>query len=278
MRAVLNAYGRALASQFSGRMLLLSIAPFLLSVSLWAVLLYFGFQPLVDYVQSLFADYGGFKASGSLLSMFGMGMLKTVAVPLVSMLLLLPLMIMTSLLFMGVAAMPAIARHVGARQFSTLEKKHGGSLAGSVLLSLGSVLLFLVLWICSLPLYLFPPAALVAQVVLWGWLTMRVMSYDALADYASADERRALMHARRWPLLAIGMLSGAAGALPGIVWIGGALISVVLFPFLAMISIWLYLVIFIFTGLWFQYYCLQALAELRADEKSARNGAGIVAN
>ena len=59
------------------------------------------------------------------------------------------------------------------------------------------------------------------------------------------------------------MVSGAAGALPGIVWIGGALISVVLFPFLAMISLWLYLVIFIFTGLWFQYYCLQALRDLR---------------
>ena len=278
MRAVLNAYGRALASQFSGKMLLLSIAPFLLSVALWAALLYSGFQPLVDYVQSLFTDYGGYKASGSLLSMFGMGMLKTVAVPLVAMLLLLPLMIMTSLLFMGVAAMPAIARHVGARQFATLEKRKGGSLAGSVMLSLGSLLLFLLLWLCTLPLYFFPPLALAAQVALWGWLTMRVMSYDALADYASADERRAIMHARRGSLLAIGMLSGAAGALPGIVWIGGALISVVLFPFLAMISIWLYLVIFIFTGLWFQYFCLQALAELRAGEKSAQAGAEIVAN
>jgi hypothetical protein len=65
------------------------------------------------------------------------------------------------------------------------------------------------------------------------------------------------------------MVSGAAGALPGIVWIGGALISVVLFPFLAMISIWLYLVIFIFTGLWFQYYCLQALQDMRAAHVEA---------
>ena len=38
-----------------------------------------------------------------------------------------------------------------------------------------------------------------------------------------------------------------------------------LFPALAIVSIWLYLVIFIFTGLWFQYYLLQALADLRAD-------------
>jgi hypothetical protein len=32
------------------------------------------------------------------------------------------------------------------------------------------------------------------------------------------------------------------------------------------LSIWLYLIIFIFTGLWFQYYCLQALAELRGAQ------------
>jgi hypothetical protein len=43
---------------------------------------------------------------------------------------------------------------------------------------------------------------------------------------------------------------------------------VFLFPFLAALSIWLYVVIFIFTGLWFQYYCLQALSSLRAERAS----------
>jgi hypothetical protein len=71
----------------------------------------------------------------------------------------------------------------------------------------------------------------------------------------------------RRQLLVIGIVSGLLGALPGVVWIGGALLSVVLFPVLAVLSIWLYLIIFIFTGLWFQYYCLQALAELRTGEK-----------
>jgi hypothetical protein len=264
MRAVLIAYGRALASQFSGRIVLLSLAPFLLSVALWGALLYAGLQPLIDYVQALFTDHNGFAASAGLLGMLGLGVLKTVAVPLAAMLLLLPLMILTSLLFMGVAAMPAIGRHVGARQFAALEMKQGGSVPGSLGVSLGAVLLFMLLWLLTLPLYFFPPLALAAQAVLWGWLTARVMSYDALAAHASRAERRAILHGHRWPLLAIGMVSGAAGALPGIVWIGGALISVVLFPFLAMLSIWLYLLIFIFTGLWFQYYCLQALRELRA--------------
>jgi hypothetical protein len=268
MRAIFDAWARALGSQFSGRMLLLSILPFILSVALWGALLYFGFQPLLDAVQALFAEHGGFATSAGMLSMFGMGMLKTVAVPLLAMLLLLPLMIMSSLVFMAVAAMPAIGRHVEARlekQWGALERKEGGSLLGSLVTGLGAALIFLVLWLLSLPLYLFPPVALVAQVVLWGWLTARVMSYDALAGFASVEERRSLLRQHRGPLLAIGMLSGAAGALPGLAWIGGALISVLLFPFLAMLSIWLYLIIFIFTGLWFQYYLLTALHRLRAS-------------
>lgn len=269
MRAVLVSYGRALAAQLSGKILLLSFIPFMLSLALWGALLYFGMQPLIDTVQSLFEQHRGYQASGDMLSMFGMGMLKTVAVPLLAMLLLLPLMILTSLLFMGLAAMPAVARYVGTRQFPGLEMKQGGSLLGSLALNLGTLLLFLLLWLLTLPLYFFPPLALLAQVALWGWMTARVMSYDALAAYASEEERATLARAHRRALLAIGMVSGAAGALPGIVWIGGALISVVLFPFLAMISIWLYLAIFIFTGLWFQYYCLQALSDMRAAHAGA---------
>jgi uncharacterized protein involved in cysteine biosynthesis len=260
---VARAYGRALRSQFSGRMLMLSVLPLILSVALWGGLLWLWLQPLLDWLQALFTEHGGFQYSSSVLGMLGLGMLKAMVVPLVAMLLLVPLMIASSLLFMGVAAMPAIARHVGQRQFAGLEQKHGGSLAGSLAVNLGAIVVFALLWIVSLPLYALPPLALLAQALLWGWLTARVMSYDALADYASAGERRQLARRHRWPLLAIGTVSGLAGALPGLAWIGGALVSFVLFPLLALLSIWLYLLIFIFTGLWFQYYCLEALEELR---------------
>ena len=127
------------------------------------------------------------------------------------------------------------------------------------------MLVFVVLWLLTLPLYFVAPLALVVHALLWGALTARVMSYDALADYATAAERRLLQQRHRRALLVIGTVSGAAGALPGLAWIGGALLSVVLFPLLALLSLWLYVLIFIFTGLWFQYYCLHALAALRAE-------------
>ena len=267
-RPVLTAYGRALSSQFTGKMLFLSAIPFVLSLLLWSGVLYVGLQPLIDYIGTLFAAYDGYKVSNSVLGSVGMGVLKTIVVPLIAMLLLLPLMILTALLFMGVAAMPAIVRHVSARQFPRLEKKQGGSFLGSLATNLTGFLIFVPLWIATLPLYAVAPLAIAAQVLLWGWLTARVMAYDALSEHASAEERAQVLRSHHRRLLAIGMISGAAGALPGIVWIGGTVLSVVLFPFLAVISIWLYVLIFIFTGLWFQYYCLQALEDLRAGAEA----------
>jgi hypothetical protein len=268
MRAVLQAYGRALVAQLNGKMLLLSLIPFLLSVVLWGVLLWWGLQPLIDALHVQFVEHDWFKVSSGWLDGLGLDMFRTVIVPLLAMLLLLPLMIVTALIFIGVAAMPAIVRHVGMRQFPQLQKKHGGSLLGSLATSLGCFLVFLVVWLLALPLYAVPPVALLFQVALWGWLTYRVLAYDALADYASDDERRAILRTHRWPLLSIGIVSGAAGAIPGIVWLGGTVLSVVFFPFLAAASIWLYVLIFIFTGLWFQYYCLEALRLLREQETS----------
>ena len=264
MGAIMRSYGRAMLSFMHGKMIMLSLAPFLLSVALWAGLLCLGLQPLIDWVQGLFVQYELFSYTSGWLGSLGLGMLKTVVVPLIAMLLMLPLMVLTALVFIGVAAMPAISRHVGARHYAQLEQRHGGSLIGSALTALGAMLTFIVLWLLSLPLYFIPPLAVAVQTLLWGWLTSRVMVYDALADYASAEEREQLLQQHRWPLLAIGVVSGLAGAVPGLLWLGGTAMSVVFFPFLAAASIWLYVAIFIFTGLWFVYYGLEALARLRA--------------
>lgn len=263
MRAVINAYGRALLSQFHGKILLLSIVPFILSVALWALLLGLGFQPLLDWLHGHFVEFEMYRVTTDWLVALGLGGLRSVVVPLFALLLLLPLMIVTAMIFIGVAAMPFIVRHVGERHFPQLEKKKGGSIVGSVVKALGAFGIFVVAWLFILPLYVFPPLAGLATVLLWGWLTSRVMSYDALADYASAEELDKLQREHRWQLMAIGIVSGLAGSLPAVVWTVGAVAAIAFFPMLLAASIWVYVVIFIFTGLWFEYYCLQALAQLR---------------
>jgi hypothetical protein len=175
---------------------------------------------------------------------------------------LLPLMVLTALIFVGTMAMPAIIRHVSRGHYPAMEQRRGGSWWGSAWVGIWAFFLFALLWIVTLPLTLIPPFTVVVQPLLWGWLTYRVMAYDAWSEHASDEERRELMRMHRWPLLLIGAAGGAMGAAPTLIWLGGAL-TVILFPLLAGLSIWLYVLIFIFTGLWFTHYCLHALEDLR---------------
>lgn len=263
MHSVLIAFGRALLSQLHFRMLLLTVMPFVLSILIWGIALWLGLQPLIDWLQAYFVATDGFRVVGNILGWFGLDTLSTVLVPLLALWLLLPLMILTALMFVGTLAMPAITKHVASRDYPEVAWRRGGSLWGSLWTSLSSFMVFIVLWIVTLPLNLVPPLAFIIQPLLWGWLTYRVMVYDALAEHASEQERKEIMRMHRWPFLMIGAVAGAMGAAPTLLWLGGAL-AFILFPLLAGVSIWLYVLVFVFCGLWFQHYCLEALAKYRA--------------
>jgi hypothetical protein len=262
MRTLFVSFGRAVVSQLHARMLLLTFAPFVISAAIWGFVLWLTLQPLIDWIQSMFVQYDGFRVAGDVLGSVGLGTLKAVLVPHIAMWILLPLMILTSLVFIGALAMPTIVRHVGERHYPLLQKRQGGSMLGSLWIALSSFLIFLVLWVISLPLTLVPLLGFLIHPLLWGWLTYRVMAYDALAEHADADERRDVIRIHRWPLLLIGTAVGMLGAVPAVLWLGGVL-SVILFPLLAAVSIWLYVLVFTFSGLWFQHYCMAALADYR---------------
>jgi hypothetical protein len=120
-----------------------------------------------------------------------------------------------------------------------------------------------------------PPFFALIPPLLWGWLTYRVMSYDALALHASADERRALVRRHRLPLLAIGVASGLLGSLPTLLWTSSVFL-IVFFPVMTVVTIWAYAFILVFTALWFGGYCLRALQRMRAHEAGvARTSGGI---
>jgi len=264
MRKIVNSYGRAFLMQFNYKMILLSFLPSLLALGLWAIVLYFSLQPLIDYLQQYFLDNNGFQLAGNVLSFFGLLALKAVIIPLVAMWLLLPWMLLTALLFVTCMAMPLINRTVSQQYFPELEKCYGGSWWGSLGFALVWVIVFIVAWLVSLPLSLFLPLGMIIQPILLGWLTYRVMAYDALAVHASVEERRTIFQQYRWQLWAVGIVAGLLGSLPGLVWLGGVL-SFLFLPLLAAVAIWLYVVVFMFSGLWFQLFCLDALQQLRKN-------------
>jgi len=114
----------------------------------------------------------------------------------------------------------------------------------------------------SIPLWLIPPLILILPPLIWGWLTYRVMSYDALVEHASSEERRQIFREHRVPLLGIGVLSGYLGAAPSLIWASGAMF-VAMAPILVPVAIWIYTLVFAFSSLWFAHYTLAALEQLR---------------
>ena len=263
MPTLFRTFFRALLSQMHPRMLLLTVLPFVLALVFWGLALWQGLQPMIDQLHAWFSDYGLFRQSGEMLDSLGLSSLRTLLVPLIAMWLLLPFMMVSALLLIGVLVMPSIAKHVSRYDYPQLERRHGGSVVGSIWVSLSSFVVFLFAWVMTLPLSLIPLFALIVQPLLWGWLTCRVMTYDALADFADTQELNMIRTSQRLPLLVIGIVTGSLGAAPGLLWLGGVM-SVIFFPALAAVAIWLYLLIFMFSGLWFQHYCLESLARLRS--------------
>ncbi|MDO8943778.1 MAG: EI24 domain-containing protein, partial [Desulfobacterales bacterium] len=100
--------------------------------------------------------------------------------------------------------------------------------------------------------------------LIWGWLTYRVICFDALADHASKEERREILRRHRAWLLGMGLLSGYLGAAPSLLWASSALFAVA-FVILAPLAIWIYTLVFAFSSLWFTHYCLYALEQLRRE-------------
>ncbi len=264
MNQFLDSFWRAVVYCLRPRVIALSFLPLLLLVALSLGLGYFYWEPAVDWVREMLEASALLNNVWSWLQGIGAGGLKAVVAPLIVIFAVTPLIVVLSLLVVAVLMTPALVSLVAERRFPRLERKRGGSLILSIFWSLGSTLLALIALLVSVPLWLVPPLILVLPPLIWGWLTYRVMAFDALADHASDDERREIFRRHRGWLLGIGVLSGYVGAAPSLVWASGALFAAA-FVILAPLAIWIYTLVFAFSSLWFAHYCLGALQALRAE-------------
>jgi hypothetical protein len=262
MRLLLDAFWRAAAYCLHPRVIVLSLLPLLLSAGLVVALGYLFWEGAVDGVRTTLQRWELLTAFFDWLDAYGGQGLRALLAPMIVVALALPVIVVVSLLLVATLMTPALVRLVARRRFATLACKRGASFATALGWSLLSTVLAAVALVVTLPLWLVPPLVLVLPPLIWGWLTYRVMSYDVLAEHASADERRALLREHRWPLLGIGVVSGYLGAAPSLIWALGA-VTLIFAPLIVVVSIWLYTLVFAFAALWFAHYALAALAEWR---------------
>lgn len=268
MGLLLDSFWRALAYCLHKRVIVWSLLPLLAMALLTWVLGYFFWADAVQKVQSLLEGVGWLHSIWVWLQERGMSYASELVASIFVVLGALPVLVVLVLLFVGLFMAPVLTRLVAEKRFAQLEKKHGASTIASVIWSGGSTLIALLALFVTLPLWVFPPLMLVVAPLIWGWLTYRVMAFDALSEHASKDERRSLFVRYRMSLILMGIICGYLGAAPGIVWVSG-LVFLAAFWILIPIAIWIYALVFAFSALWFAHFCLGALEQMRAQSHFA---------
>ena len=194
LRAVLDAFWRAAWYCLHPRVMLLSLLPVLVSGGLAFVL---GHLFWADAIEAL----GGWLESSVTLTVLwgwleavGLPRLKAVLPHVILLLLLTPAVVVVSLAAVSFLMAPALVRLVAGKRFPDLQMLHGAPWWHGVLWTLWSAVLAVSAMVISLPMWMIPPLLLVLPPLIWGWLTYRVMAFDALAQHASADRLHPQAH------------------------------------------------------------------------------------
>ena len=240
MLTLLSALGRALRDLAQPRVLAVLVLPMLGAILLWSVLAFFFWDAWLEAFRS-FA--GGTSVARWLEDRGATWVLDSLGIVLVIGLLL-PATIITAVMVTELVAMPVIVA-VAGRSYPMLEKRSGGTLAGSLVNALTAVALFAVVWLVTLPLWLSGIGAVVLPALNSAWLNQKLFRYDALAEHASREEYVALVKCNRSALFALGLMLAPLYYVP-IVNLAAPVVS----------------------GLAFTHFCLALLSrQRRGDEK-----------
>ncbi|WP_324779198.1 EI24 domain-containing protein [Thiobacillus sedimenti] len=241
MTAVLDALAHALRDLFRPRVLWVVVWPMLLAGFIWIVL-----------AVAFWSTFSGWIALG--LDKLGVQAWLTGLEPswianaiqaVLHLLLFVPLVYVTALVITALFGMPPLIRLVAEQRFPALERKRGGSLVGSLGSAVVAVLLFIGLWVVTLPLW-FLGAGVIVPFIAAAYLNQRLFRYDAVAEHASAAEMRALFREERGGWWSLGLLTGLVQFVPLLNLLGP-----------------------VFAALAFIHYGLAQLAQRRKDSAAA---------
>ena len=276
MKLLFGSFWRAVAYCLHPKVLMLSLLPLMVA---GVVVLGVGYLYWASALDAVRATLEHWSLVNSMLewisSMLGANF-RTGIAALIVIALSIPVVVAFTLVLVGLWITPAIVTLVSRRRFPALDRRHGGAWWLGVLASFAWTIGALLMVMITLPFWLVPGLALVLPPLIWGWLTAKVMGFDALAEHASQPEREAILRAHRWPMLVMGIVCGFLCGVPSMIWTLGMGV-IIAAPFVMVGVIWLYTLIFTFSALWFTHYGLSVLAALRHAETAMRAVAPVVA-
>ncbi len=158
-------------------------------------------------------------------------------------LLVLPVGYLGAILLVSIFLMPILLKIIEQKEFYSLEKKHGGSLSGNALNTIKAGTSYFLLLFLTLPLWILPGMAILIPMALGAYLNKKVFFYDVLESFASKEEMVFLEKSQKRSLYLLGLILGFLNYLP---------MTFVIMP--------------VFAGLAYSYFCLNALKELRENK------------
>ena len=240
MTPIATSFSRALRSLSQRGILWHLVWPTLAAVAFWSTLGWFFGGALAAWLA---AALGNFSWLAGLFGDQGAASAASVTAGVALFLLLIPLIYVTAAMIVAVFALPLILEKVAERDYAELDKRRGGSQAGSVANAMVALAWYLAGLILTLPLWLIPGLGLLLPLLLSAYLNQRAYRYDALMQHADRDEYRKLVSAHRGKLLLVGLGAGALGYVPVLNLFAPA-----------------------FAGLAFVHYCLETLRGMRAGK------------
>lgn len=236
---MLSALIRAFVSLLHPKMLLLMVWPMVVALLLWIGLAVAFWAQVAQWVDLQFRST---EAVQWMLTIWPLALLAAHLAWIVIAIALVPLILVTAVLIIGVFSMPAMVAHVAASNYPALASRKGGTFAGSLWNSALAIGVFLFFAVVTLPLWLVPLFWPVLPVLLFAYLNQRVFRYDALAEHASNEEMARIIRDNRGELFSLGVVVAVAGHIPVL----GFFVPV-------------------FSGLVFIHYGLARLQELRGE-------------
>ena len=119
-----------------------------------------------------------------------------------------------AVLLAAIVIMPLMLKHLAETRYRDLVEMGKDSFVAATVNSLGASLIFLVVWVMTIPLWLIPGMSLIIPLLLMAWLNRRTFAYDALAAHASEAEWRELFARHKAPLLMLGLVMAVLAHVP----------------------------------------------------------------
>jgi len=207
--AILDALARALRDLFNLRVLWVVIWPMLVAGLLWLVLALTFWGTFSSWIAQGLDRLGVQTWLAGLEPLWLANGIQVV----LQLLLFVPLVYLTALIITALFAMPVLIRMVAERDYPELARASGGSLIGNLGNALIAMLLFIALWVVTLPLWLIGVGVIVPFIAA-AYLNQRLFRYDAIAEHASAGEMTTLFESERGGWWGLGLLTGLVQFVP----------------------------------------------------------------